>query len=89
MPSKAVELHGVKDKRSSKTMVSPSSDEVVSKARRRRGLDLERNTWAADTKICLAKPQFKNHDGLILFNVGTIGKELYKCVKDLQEKKSK
>lgn len=86
MPSKAIELHQVKDKRSSKTMVSPSSDEIVSKARRKVGL---KSTWAADTKLCLAKPPFKNHPGLILFNVGKIGKELYACVKELQEKNSK
>lgn len=89
MTSKTIELHSIKDKRSSKTMVSPASSEIVSKARRRQGLNLKKNTWAADTKICLAQPRFKNHEGLILFNVGKIGKELYKCVTDLQEKNSK
>lgn len=58
-----------------KLMVSPSSGEVVSRAKRRQGL---KSPWALATEECRKKLGLT---GMVLFNVGKDGKALYQCVK--------
>lgn len=58
-----------------KLMVSPSSQEVVSRAKRRQGL---KSPWALATEECRKKLGLT---GMVLFNVGKDGKALYACVK--------
>lgn len=89
MPSRAVTLHEYKKTKDTgvkttggltgkKLMVSPVSGEVVDKAKRRQGL---KSTWAKDTELCRKELKI---EGMVLFNVGPIGKKLYMCVKDKQ-----
>jgi hypothetical protein len=85
MPSRAVTLHA-KDPAvktsggltAKKLMVSPASGEVVDRSKRRQGL---KSTWAKDTELCRKELKI---EGMVLFNVGPMGKKLYMCVKDKQ-----
>jgi len=89
--SRAVALHNKKDKSmktsggvsGTKFTVSPSSGEVVSKAKMKQGKE---STWAIDTRMCRKDLGLK---GMVLFNVGKDGKALYTCVKDRQAKRTK
>lgn len=88
MTSRAVVLHD-KSKTTpggltaKKLMVSPSSQEVVSRAKRRQGL---KSPWARATEACLkelrAKGVIKKDGGIVLMNVGKEGKALYACAKE-------
>jgi hypothetical protein len=67
-----------------KLTVSKSSGEIVSKAKMKQGKE---STWAIDTRMCLRDMRRGNDKpppGIILFNVGKAGKELYACVKERQ-----
>lgn len=64
---------------SKKLTVSKSSGEIVSKAKAKQGKD---TPWARATKHCLTQKPFSEHSGIILFNVGALGKKFYTCVKN-------
>ena len=90
MSSRAVVLHA-KEKSvkttgglsSKKLMVSKSSGEIVSKAKMKQGKE---RTWAIDTRLCRKDLGL---EGMVLFNVGKVGKSLYMCVKDRQAAREK
>ena len=79
-------LHTKKEKTaggltSKKLTVSKSSGEIVSKAKMKQGKE---STWAIDTRLCRRDLKL---EGMVLFNVGKDGKELYECVKERQAKR--
>lgn len=84
--SRAVVFHA-KDKKivtggklaASKFVVSKSSGEIVSRIKQKQG---QESPWAINTRICRDKLNLK---GMVLFNVGKDGKDLYKCVKKLSK----
>lgn len=67
-----------------KLTVSKSSGEIVSKAKAKQGKE---STWARDTEF--VRKEILKLSGMVLFNVGSEGKKLYKYVTKAKECRSK
>lgn len=67
-----------------KLIVSPSSGEVVSRAKRLQGI---KSPWARDTES--VRKEILKLTGMVLFNVGADGKKLYNYVTKAKECRSK